>query len=245
MRYAQLFVHSNPSISAKSTDHGRYPWRNGDDGLPNFALSTLEFAYRNVTNRTVSGIRAGSTTACIVYVTEGGVLHSANLGDSGYMVLRNDEIIYRSKELQHRFNAPYQIAVCPPERNGTCIMNEPKDAALHKMQLKNGDMIIIGTDGLFDNMYDSHIAQLVKKTREDVLPSLPTDPSMSRLAVQQRNNFEIAKNLCLYAKTIAHTQSPYNRTPFGDAYQNETGKTYGSGGKIDDITCVVCTVNQV
>jgi len=238
MQYAQLYVKGNPSISR--LDNGSL-----DSTTPNFALGTLEFAYRSVTNKNLSGIRAGSTTACIVYVTEGGMLHSANLGDSGFMVLRDDEIVYRSKELQHRFNAPYQIAVCPPERGGTCIMNEPKDAALHKMRIKNGDMIILGTDGLFDNMYDEHIVDLVTKTKKNALPSLPLEPGMSSVAIQQRYNFEIAKTLCLYAKTITQVQNPYNRTPFGDAYKKETGKTYGSGGKVDDITCVVCTVNQI
>lgn len=124
-------------------------------------------------------------------------------------------------------------------------MNEPKDAALHKMRIKNGDMIILGTDGLFDNMYDEHIVDLVTKTKKNALPSLPLEPGMSSVAIQQRYNFEIAKTLCLYAKTITQVQNPYNRTPFGDAYKKETGKTYGSGGKVDDITCVVCTVNQI
>ena len=53
----------------------------------------------------------GSSTACVL-VLEGDTLHAANLGDSGFMVLRGKKILMRSRTQQHQFNFPYQV---PPK----------------------------------------------------------------------------------------------------------------------------------
>ena len=59
----------------------------------------------------------GSCTCCIVNLDSNSpVLTTANIGDSGYMILRSDvtnnndaelSIFYESKEQQHQFNFPY------------------------------------------------------------------------------------------------------------------------------------------
>ena len=36
------------------------------------------------------------------------MLHAANLGDSGFMVLRGKRVLLRSRTQQHQFNFPYQ-----------------------------------------------------------------------------------------------------------------------------------------
>lgn len=51
----------------------------------------------------------GSCTACVVLL-DGSKLRTANLGDSGFMVLRKDQIQYVSRAQQHSFNFPYQLA---------------------------------------------------------------------------------------------------------------------------------------
>ena len=57
----------------------------------------------------------GSSTACIVSLhREERTIYSANLGDSGFLVVRDGEIVHRSTEQQHYFNAPYQLTVPPP-----------------------------------------------------------------------------------------------------------------------------------
>lgn len=56
----------------------------------------------------------GSSTACVVVLSrKDSILYCANLGDSGFVVLRDGEIVHRSKEQTHGFNTPYQLA-CPP-----------------------------------------------------------------------------------------------------------------------------------
>lgn len=53
-------------------------------------------------------VRAGSSTACIVCLN-GAQLHAANLGDSGFMVLRDGKLIFESPSQQHSFNFPFQV----------------------------------------------------------------------------------------------------------------------------------------
>lgn len=61
----------------------------------------------------------GSSTACIVTLhREERKIYSANLGDSGFMVIRDGEIVHRSTEQQHYFNTPFQLAAAPPQQGG-------------------------------------------------------------------------------------------------------------------------------
>ena len=49
----------------------------------------------------------GSSTVCILsFEQETGILTTANLGDSGYLIVRNGEIIDRSEKQTHKFNIP-------------------------------------------------------------------------------------------------------------------------------------------
>ena len=50
----------------------------------------------------------GSSTACVLAL-QGATLHAANLGDSGFMVVRRNKVHYKSRSQQHQFNFPYQL----------------------------------------------------------------------------------------------------------------------------------------
>lgn len=45
---------------------------------------------------------------------ETSVMYTANIGDSGYMVIRKGQIVHRSQEQQHYFNTPFQLSLPPP-----------------------------------------------------------------------------------------------------------------------------------
>ncbi|KAI3471726.1 hypothetical protein Pfo_028376 [Paulownia fortunei] len=61
----------------------------------------LQEAYKNTTAQ-------GSSTACIITLS-GDRLCAANVGDSGFLVIRHDNVIYQSPTQQRRFNCPYQL----------------------------------------------------------------------------------------------------------------------------------------
>lgn len=65
---------------------------------------------------------AGSSTACIVVLDRTSHrLHTANLGDSGFLVVRGGEVVHRSDEQQHYFNTPFQLSIAPPEAEGVVL----------------------------------------------------------------------------------------------------------------------------
>ena len=51
---------------------------------------------------------AGSSTACIVCLN-GAKVHAANIGDSGFMIVRDGKLVFESPAQQHSFNFPFQI----------------------------------------------------------------------------------------------------------------------------------------
>ena len=53
----------------------------------------------------------GTSTACILAM-EDNHLHAANVGDSGFIVVRKQQVVFKSPSQQHRFNFPYQLG-CP------------------------------------------------------------------------------------------------------------------------------------
>ncbi len=50
----------------------------------------------------------GSATACVVTLDKR-TLNAVTVGDSVFLVIRNGEIFFRQRELQHGFNFPYQV----------------------------------------------------------------------------------------------------------------------------------------
>uniref|UniRef100_A0A183E462 Protein phosphatase n=1 Tax=Gongylonema pulchrum TaxID=637853 RepID=A0A183E462_9BILA len=79
----------------------------------------------------------GSSTACVLVVHHG-TLYSANLGDSGYLVIRNGKVVY-----------PYD----------GFIRDSPEKADLASLNLMTGDIIVLATDGLWDNVSEEQIIQ--------------------------------------------------------------------------------------
>lgn len=65
-------------------------------------------AFTPVTMQACCCILTGSCTACVL-VLNGAHLTATNLGDSGYLILRGQNVVYKSAQQQHDFNFPYQM----------------------------------------------------------------------------------------------------------------------------------------
>lgn len=92
-------------------------------------------------------------TACCVTIS-GSTLRAANLGDSGFLVVRDGSLLHRQQEQQHgygkkglkkgklfslrertRFNFPFQL--------GTGSTDGPDDAECVELQLQEGDVVVV------------------------------------------------------------------------------------------------------
>jgi len=61
----------------------------------------------------------GSSTACVVVLNrETCKVFTANIGDSGFVIVRHGEVVHQSEEQQHYFNTPFQLSLPPPGQSG-------------------------------------------------------------------------------------------------------------------------------
>lgn len=67
------------------------------------------------------------------------------------MVVRNGDIVHRSEEQQHYFNTPFQLSM-PPPGNNNVLSDSPESADQFSFPVLDGDIILVATDGVFDNV---------------------------------------------------------------------------------------------
>ena len=162
------FFYTNPSISAIGVADGVGGWESSGVNPKFFADDLMEFTMNAIEeNPSITPVEAlekaykkirqtGSCTATVGIKDKQGVFHIANLGDSGFMIIRDGEMVFKTDEQQHGFNFPYQLGMVEG-RDGKYYTHgddRPKDAELYSFQLNEGDIIIAGSDGLFDNLWD-------------------------------------------------------------------------------------------
>lgn len=174
------------------------PASSAEPGTP---LDILQYAYQETL--TQKEVPAGSATACIVtFDSSKGMLRSANLGDSGLIVLRpssktstgnlgeqvsqaaagkssadddaanegsnNQHVVhYQSKPQTHGFNTPLQLSKLPPEfRFDGSIDSQPHHAAIWNAPVRDGDIVLLASDGFWDNVSTAEVLQLVAFIRQ-------------------------------------------------------------------------------
>ncbi|RZC78125.1 hypothetical protein C5167_002330 [Papaver somniferum] len=91
----------------------------------------------------------GSATVIVAMLEKTGVLKIANVGDCGLRVLRK-------APQEHYFDCPYQLS-------SEAISQTYLDAAVSNIDVMEGDKIIMGSDGLFDNVYDREIVSTISR----------------------------------------------------------------------------------
>lgn len=113
-------------------------------------------------------IKAGGSTASVGVALPDGRVELANLGDSGSVLLRLAAVHHYSVPQTHGFNTPYQLSVIPPKMRaqasvfgGAYLEDFPKDAAVTNVQMQHGDVLILATDGVFDNLNNQDILKVV------------------------------------------------------------------------------------
>ena len=143
-------------------------------------------------------------------------MHTANLGDSGFLLLRKNGLdlvsVFRSTEQQHSFNFPFQVGT-----GG----DDPAKADLKMHEVYHNDIIVVGTDGLFDNLFDVRIIELIK-------PFVRTSDSILDMALVAEI---VAKEAEKFSKNQGY-MSPFAKTARDHFYDYV-------GGKPDDITVAV------
>ncbi|KAH8245430.1 hypothetical protein KR032_010376, partial [Drosophila birchii] len=166
----------------------------------------------------------GSATVCLLSLNrEESTVYTANIGDSGFLAVRSGRILCRSQEQQHQFNTPYQLASPPPCLGGHFLIDSPDCADCQKFATRSGDVLLLATDGVFDNV---PLAVLVAVLSE---LAFEDDPMVLQMA---------ANSLALMARTLS--LNPKFDSPFSK--NARLMNIEAMGGKPDDITVLLATV---
>ncbi len=193
-------------------------------------ISALDTAYQETLN---AGIQ-GSCTAIVVkhlgpsLVGGGGnTLQYANLGDSGVSIYRNGRLFFETNEQSLGFNYPYQLSSDNAET--------PQDADRGSVPLKTGDIIVVASDGLWDNLYHVEIAKLLSS-------AVDAQEMAERITIAAYQASNDDKRWAPFGQKAV--ESLYaDRNPDDVDWESEPAPlTQWLGGKGDDIAVIVGTV---
>ena len=206
-------------------------------------------------------VRAGSSTACVGVVAPDGVLRVANLGDSGFLHLRLGAIQGMSDPQTHHFNAPYQLTAMPPYMlrqyrlfGGLRFMDFPDMADTFEFQLRHGDVVILATDGVWDNLNPQEVLSIVSASmrrmgawQEGQDGDLQIADSIVRLITSELASDQGHRTLeAVIAAAIAGeaklaSNDKRRHTPFSQEAAIHFPSEKHEGGKVDDV-CVVALI---
>ncbi|KAI3803836.1 hypothetical protein L1987_31998 [Smallanthus sonchifolius] len=170
----------------------------------------IELLCRGVKETNMSG-----SSSVLIASFNDQVLHVANIGDTGFLIIRHGAIYKKSSPSLHEFHFALQV--------------EDSDDPLqlveeYVIELEVGDIVVSATDGLFDNLYEREITMIVSKS----------------LQVGMKPE-EIANILATRAQEVG--KSAFVRSPFSDAAQ-AAGYTGYAGGKPDNVAVIVSLVEK-
>jgi len=186
-------------------------------------------------------VKAGSSTACILSLSKSsGILNAATLGDSAYILIRNGALLYESPSQQHFFNCPFQLTIVPESypNQKLYFKDKPSDAQQTSHQLQDGDVILLATDGFFDNVFADEAVEIVNRELHDVMghDGMVREKDLEKLRTHVRR---LSRRLTDTARRFS--LDPRRISPF-----SQSAKQNGEiriGGKVDDITVLVTLVH--
>jgi len=170
----------------------------------------------------------------------------ANLGDSGFMLLRQNaavpegvqtdehrpaegmQVVARSCEQQHSWNCPYQLMSLPPLLAEKAASkgrhaDTADDCNTYPLHVQAGDLLLMYSDGLVDNLFEEEILSIVNASLQSPRKLKP----------------------CVLADALAQAAWKKSLDPAATVPFSRAASAQGMnflGGKPDDITVVVAWV---
>ncbi|OSD01538.1 protein serine/threonine phosphatase 2C [Trametes coccinea BRFM310] len=240
-RYSKAAWPGEPEVDPTQ----EYEEREQVEGWELTPLECLESAYGGVLRE--RAVLAGSSTACVMTLNaSNGILRAANLGDSGFLVIRASSVIHQQRSQTHFFNCPKQLSKLPTsqKRFSRACVDQPNDADLHEMKLRHGDIIIAYTDGLSDNVFPAEmvaICSLVARQSQLQRRTIPlTGEQGGEETVEDVEAQAMAERIVDYARMCMFNHKRVS--PFERAAAREG--MYFRGGKVDDVTVIVTIVQE-
>ncbi|KAJ6783671.1 hypothetical protein PWT90_06741 [Aphanocladium album] len=213
-------------------------------------------------------VLAGGSTACVAVASPDGRLDVANLGDSGFLHLRLNAVHTYSEPQTHAFNTPFQLSIVPPSVaarmaafGGTQLSDLPRDADVSQHRLRHGDVLVLATDGVLDNLFNQDVLRVASRVMgstgawtmseagqvqvaDDLEGIIGSPVKPSRVPGKQPASAVTLQSLLATELVLAAKRASVNTKqdgPFAKEVQKYYPQENWHGGKIDDI-CVVAVV---
>lgn len=216
-------------------------------------IGALERAYEATTAAT--GKWQGTTTFVSATLV-GRTLYFANVGDSVALLVRPRErrVVLRTAEQWHWFDCPRQLGTNSPDAPA-------KDTVISSVDVQDGDIIIVASDGLLDNVWEWEVLEAVldeASAAEDdgdddnggdggevAEVAEPTEDGdgeekKEKKKAKRGSPERIAERLVRAAKNVA--QNPFAESPYMERNIDE-GLVF-EGGKWDDISVVAAIIRK-
>ncbi len=168
---------------------------------------------------------------------------------------------YQSRAQTHGFNTPYQLSLIPPYMmarsrrfGGMPLRDLPTDADVTRHQLEQGDVLVVATDGLWDNLSHQSVSNIVtqcmvscKAWSRDKGNRFSVHDRIESLTQGAKPGEEILRPVQdVIACTIAaEAKAASVNTKVDSPFAKEMNKFYPGdryrGGKVDDI-CVLVAI---
>lgn len=191
---------------------------------------------KEIVSKAYSQVISGGSTTYLLASILGRRLHISNLGDSGLIIIRftnsKGKIMFQTSAKQHSFNTPFQLShqFSPKQLKRKTnhkthdgeISDHINDADDYMISVESGDLVVMGSDGVWDNLYIEEILEIVEKNY--IQNTLNPEDVAVKLATMAREKSIGGEN-----------------TPFGDEVKLKMGQEW-NGGKKDDITVVLSLV---
>ena len=198
-----------------------------------------------IAQQALNSVEACGSCTLLLCALHSGLLEVLNLGDSKAVLVRfagcRPSVVVRTTAMQHTFNTPFQVSkplsraqlesllqVCSPEQAkglsktlSHLITDGFDQAHIYTVRVQAGDLLLVGSDGLWDNLYEREVLDLLS-------PSASCE--------------QLARTLTrrAYQRSLSPAKSPF---------EDEAVATFGpcawKGGKQDDITVVVAWIREV
>lgn len=158
------------------------------------------------------------------------VLKIAHLGDCMGMLVRDERVAWRSEEMWWAFNTPVQL--------GPRSSARPRDAQILELPVQADDILILASDGLSDNLWDSEVLDEVVRFKRSFLKN--SERAAGGLLGRRTLAGMLSEALCSRARRVSERKGKIltdddgeveDEVPFARRAR-EQGKTF-KGGKID------------
>ncbi|KAG7411432.1 Protein phosphatase 2C-like protein 7 [Fusarium oxysporum f. sp. rapae] len=232
-------------------------------GPPLTARQLMQKGYEAICND--NSLRAGGSTACVAIAGADGNLDVANLGDSGFLQLRLNGVHTYSEPQTHAFNTPFQLSLVPPSVaarmaafGGAQLSDLPRDADVTQHALRHGDILVLATDGVLDNLFNQDILRIASRVLVSTGAWVMTDAGGVRVADSLEPLVEFPEasegkrtatlQSALATEIVTAAKRASVNTKLDGPFAKEVHKYYPQenwhGGKVDDICVVVAVVNE-